>query len=245
MNLQNTNPLGTFGLAILALAVVGCGGGASSVTTAAAPAATPKPVNFEPNVDAGVPVTQSADAAEYVKLATVTSGKYPKHDANGSAFKLRGSELEYEAQQGMERVFSSSGFAVEYEEQEVIPPVARFEAAPFRRLSGIVVGVSVIALLEMLDGTTMLIRPGMTIPGTQWVVQSIDEEKAIMRRNTKENVQPKLVVVRLETAPIGAVAGPAVGGPGGGGFGGQNVPPGGFAPGGAPPRGGGRNDDDF
>ncbi len=251
MRLQNMNRFGTFGLAVLALAVVGCGGGAASAPVTAAPAATPKPVNFEPNVDAGVPVTQSADAAEYVKLAAVTSGKYPKHDANGSAFKLRGSELEYEAQQGMERVFSSSGFAVEYEEQEVIPPVARFEAAPFRRLSGIVVGVSVIALLEMLDGTTMLIRPGMAIPGTQWVVQSIDEEKAIMRRNTKENVQPKLVVVRLETAPIGTGFAPPIGGPGQGGPGQGapgGVPPGGFAPGNVPPRGGGggRNQgDDF
>jgi len=167
----------------------------------------------------------------------VTSGKYPKHNANGSAFKLRGSELGYEAEQGMERVFASSGFAVEYEEQEVIPPVARFEPAPFRRLSGIVVGVSVIALLEMEDGTTMLIRPGMSIPGTQWVVQAIDEEKATFRRVTKENIQPKLVVVRLETAPPGTVFAPPIGGPGQGP--GAGGPPGGFPPGGFPPRGGG------
>ena len=137
----------------------------------------------------------------------------------------------------MERVFASSGFAVEYEEQEVIPPVARFEPAPFRRLSGIVVGVSVIALLEMEDGTTMLIRPGMSIPGTQWVVQAIDEEKATFRRVTKENIQPKLVVVRLETAPPGTVFAPPIGGPGQGP--GAGGPPGGFPPGGVPPRGGG------
>jgi len=96
-----------------------------------------------------------------------------------------------------------------------------------------------------------LIRPGMSIPGTQWVVQSIDEEKAIMRRNTKENVQPKLVVVRLETAPIGTGFAPPIGGPGQGGPGQGapgGVPPGGFAPGNVPPRGGGgggRNNDDF
>lgn len=238
MRLLNMNQIGIFGLSVLALAVVGCGGGPAATTTTAAPAATPKPINFEPNVDAGVPVTQSADVAEYTKLAAVTSGKYPKHNANGSAFKLRGSELAYEAEQGMERVFASSGFAVEYEEQEVIPPVARFEPAPFRRLSGIVVGVSVIALLEMEDGTTMLIRPGMSIPGTQWIVQAIDEEKATFRRVTKENIQPKLVVVRLETAPPGTVFAPPAGGPGQG-PGGGNVPPGGFAPGGFPPRGGG------
>jgi len=223
--------------ASVGLALVGCQGGGSASATSAAPATAPapRPVEFDPKVDAGVPVTASTDASEATKLAAVASAQYGKYSTVGAAFKLKPSEIAYDDAQNAERLFGSFGFSTEYEEQEVVPPVARYEPAPFQRLSGIVVGVSVIALLEMTDGTTQLIRPGLQIPTTDWVVISIDEEKAVLRRQTKENVIPRTVIIRLETAQIGAAAGAAGGAPlGAPGFGAPGVPP--FGPGGPPGR---------
>jgi hypothetical protein len=183
-------------------------------------------------VDAGVPVTVSTDTSAATRLAAVASARYAKYGGGGDAFQLKPREVALEERQGMERLSASFGFATEYQESEVIPPVARFEPAPFVRLSGIVVGVSVIALLELSDGTTLLVRPGSQIPNSDWVVVAIDEDKATLRRTTRDNVTPRTVVVKLETAAIAAPVG-------GGGFGapGAGGPPGGFP--GRPPLGGG------
>jgi hypothetical protein len=110
------------------------------------------------------------------------------------------------------------------------------EPQPYRRLAGVLVGDSVMAIIDMGDGRPMeVIRPGMQIPNSPWRVISIDEEKAVLRRSG--NKRPKEIVVRLETPAFGA-GGPAIGG----GFGG-NANPGTGAGGagtGAPPPGTGR-----
>jgi hypothetical protein len=99
-----------------------------------------------------------------------------------------------------------------------------------------VVGDSVLALIDMGNGTTELIRPGQRIPGSEWTVVSIDEEKAILRRGG--NRLPRQVTVRLELPPPGFGGGGNTGGfPGGptgpgGPPGGPGMPPGG--PGAAP-----------
>jgi bifunctional DNA-binding transcriptional regulator/antitoxin component of YhaV-PrlF toxin-antitoxin module len=69
------------------------------------------------------------------------------------------------------------------------------EPQPFRRLAGIMVGDSVLAIIDMGDGNLQIVRPGQQIPGTEWTVASIDEEKAVLRRSG--NKKPKEVVVPL------------------------------------------------
>ncbi|MDX2064649.1 MAG: hypothetical protein SFX74_02785 [Fimbriimonadaceae bacterium] len=230
--------------------IAGCQSG-SSEPVASTPVPPLKPVNFEPNVDAGVPVAPETDPTMIKRLGTLVAAKYPSHNSTSGAFKLRPSERAYEEQQGTERLFSSLGFTTEYSEvEEVLPPTVTI-APPFQRLSGIVVGDSIVALLETSDGTTRLVRPGQAIPEIGWKVTSIDEGKAVFTRVGQPNVQPRVAVVRLETAPPGSIpaggnvggpGGPPFGGPGGPPFGGPGGPPGGL-PGGRGGRGGGRGDD--
>ena len=101
------------------------------------------------------------------------------------------------------------------------------EPQPPRRLAGILVGESITALIDMGDGTGLQpIRPGQEIKSgsTTWIVQSIDEEKAILRR-VGDDKRPKYVVVRLEdsatmtTTPTGGGTGGAGGNRRGGGAG--------------------------
>jgi hypothetical protein len=128
----------------------------------------------------------------------------------------------------MLRVFGQiGGFTVQYTPPEVESPEPQDfpEPQPYRRLAGVVVGDSVLALIDMGDGTLRVIRPGETIEGTEWRVASIDSDKAILRRSG--NRTPRQVIVRLESPPAGI---------GGGGF--PGGAPGGFpgGPGGAPGR---------
>jgi len=76
-----------------------------------------------------------------------------------------------------------------------------------------------------------VIRPGSKIPNSDWTVESIDREKAVLVRGG--NAEPHRIVVRLESPPPG-MGGGGIGGPGAGGGGGFPGAPG---PGG---MGGGR-----
>jgi hypothetical protein len=97
-------------------------------------------------------------------------------------------------------------------------------------LAGILIGETITALIDMGDNSGLqTIRPGQEIRSgnTTWVVQSIDEEKAILRRK-EGNIRPKYVVVRLEDsasaanpAPTGGGSANPRGGGGGGGAGGR------------------------
>lgn len=131
------------------------------------------------------------------------------------------------------------GWSVYFEEPE-LPPIEEeipTEPIPTWRLSGVLIGDGVTAILDM-GNQTIQIRPGMTIPGTNWTVVSIDEERAVLRRPGGE---PNTM-----TVPLG---GPLSGFPGGGGGttgGGAGRPgagPGGGRPGApgrsGPPGGGG------
>jgi len=112
-------------------------------------------------------------------------------------------------------------------EQDKTPPV--IEDQPYRRLAGVVVGDSVLAIIDMGNGSTELIRPGQQIPNSEWKVVSIDQDKAVLRRGG--SALPHEVTVRLESPPLG------VGGGNGQFGGGQGGPPSGF---GGPPGGFGR-----
>jgi hypothetical protein len=178
--------------------------------------------SFDPKVDAGWQVT-AKDQKVLEELVKSYAGRF---GSRNDPFALTAAERKYERDQSAERFLNEAGgFAVMFKEEQkvVVPKVV--EPQPYRRLSGIVVGDSVVALIDMGNGDWELIRPGQMVGGTEWRVISIDEEKAVLRR--PGNVLPNEVVVRLEAPPAGM-----------GGFqGGQQSPPTGFNPGEGPTRG--------
>jgi len=86
------------------------------------------------------------------------------------------------------------------------------------RLSAILIGDGVGALLERAPGDTIEIRPGQQIQGTEWTVVSIDEERAVLRRSA--DMRPSTFVVRLQSRGADFGRGGGGGGNTGGGGGG-------------------------
>jgi len=213
--------LQTLALALVIGAVVGCGG---SPQVNDAPASTTlKDVDLKPVLtipEAGMPVAQSSDptATKFaVRQASLRSG-----GVRPDPFALRSDEQQFDLQQNSERVLGTmGGWLSEFQPTSPFPdaPSPVPEPQPYRRLAGVVVGDSVLALIDMGNGQTYLVRPGMDIPDSEWKVVSIDMDKAILRR--EGNRLPHEITVRLELPP------PGMGGTPGGGF-----PGGGFNPGG-------------
>lgn len=216
---MNTKHLGGF-LVLAALAVVGCAPPAEE-TASYPPIKQRQPFTF--NVDAGAPVAPSNDT-----IMRVAASK--RFVSRTDPFALNPSQRAFELQQQQERILQDlGGFygGVEFpEEVDVVPTV---QQPPYRRLAGVVVGQSVLGIIEMEDGRTQtVVRPGMMLPGTEWRVISIDANRAVLRR--AGNVLPREISVRLEVRPPGF--GQAPGGPGPGGDPTQGGRPGG--PGGRP-----------
>lgn len=203
----------TIAIAILSgLLAVGCQPAADDSTLPVrAGGGSARMPDFDPKVTAGVPLTQSTDPKE---VETLVATNAPRLGSRNDPFALFPAEKAFEQQQFAERVFSESGsfpsyFEVKPEYVQQAPPA--LEPQPYRRLSGVVIADSVLALLEMNDGNpAVLIRPGMTIPGTPWKVISIDENKAVLRR--AGSTLPREITVKLEANP--AQVAPAGGGAG-------------------------------
>ena len=82
------------------------------------------------------------------------------------------------------------------------PPII-IEPVPRWRLAGVVVGNGVIALLD--TGSKVYdVRPGSVVPGTEWRVESIDQERAVLVRDS--NKEPKRFEVGLQ-GPLGRPSG--------------------------------------
>jgi hypothetical protein len=209
------------------LALVGCGSGTLPAPTQDATGQNKGPKFQGPPSVAGLEVKPNSDAAGFAKLVASNSSKW---HPRGNPFDLNATEKAYDEAQAGERVFSSSGWTTQVEpKSEVAPPIV-LEPQPYRRLSGIVVGDSIVAIIEMGEGTEpLLIHPGEHIPNSPWTVVSIDEDKAVLRRSG--DTLPHEVIVRLETPPGGIPTATTTGAPGG--FPGA---PGGFP--GGPGRGG-------
>ncbi|RYG25107.1 hypothetical protein EON82_08340 [bacterium] len=238
-------------LASLAAALTGCNMTGAMTPPDAFPTGTATAgrgataASFTPNSVAGLPVTQDTDATKFPKLVATKNAAGAFGQPRSDPFALTLQERGFETVQTTERFFSSTGgFGVfvtpkpETEEAVVAP-----EPQPYRRLSGIVVGDSILAILEEEGKAPVIVTPGMRIPDSPWRVVSIDQDKAVLRRSG--NVKPNQIVVRLEQPRFGTT--PSGGAPGGfpggapGGFPGGGPPGGGFPggpPGGFPGRGG-------
>lgn len=205
---SNRNTMKTQALTSLLIAALGvfllsgCGGGATTPPEPAPVAvqkAVPKPEIV--TVDAGVPLAASNDPKRWQNLIAVHSFA-PRKDP----FALEPVEQGYENRQEAERLvllqgdFSAPALQLVPENTGVAPVV---EPQPYRRLAGVLVGDSVLAIIEMGNGRPAeIVRPGQKIQGTDWTVVSIDQEKAVLRRGG--NKLPHEVIVRLESKPFTA-----------------------------------------
>jgi hypothetical protein len=208
-------------IAVMAVVGVGCKGGASEDGVASVPPRPVPPFNFDPKVEAGVPVAQSVDTTEVPKLVAMNQSQF---SARSDPFSLMPAEKKFDMAQLSERVFSETGgFGTYFDTTDSVnvKPLPVVEAQPYRRLSGVVIADAVLAIIEVEGQEPQIIRPGQMIPNTEWRVISIDEEKAVLRR--AGNRLPRQVTVKLESPPAqfggggNAGAGPGFGGPSGAG----------------------------
>ena len=217
----------------------GCKGPSTPTDTGGAPAATLSAPKVKFGADVGIPLDpQTADPAQLKNLYASLDVR-PRQDP----FSLSPQEKAYDREQESERLVQQGGTMSTMYEPPLPPddtPAAE-EPQPYRRVSGILVGDSVLAIIEMGEGSPVIVRPGQYVPNTPWFVVSIDEEKVVLRRTG--NVNPKEITVRLEQRPPGmggggaagpgagaGQGGPGPGAPGGrgkGGLGGVAAPPGG------------------
>lgn len=226
--------LGLAGLA-LALSLAGCA--EEDMSSGASPPLKPdEPFSLDEllaDVQAGKPLSAAATEADTLNVAKGTT-----FIGRTDPFGLLRQESAYERSQRAERLMQESGgFLTVWEPgpgPSAIPPTIQMEPQPYRRLSGILIGDSVLAIMELENGTTIIVRPGTKIPNTDWTVVSLDADKAVLRR--PGNLRPTQIVVRLET-PMnrGSGGGGTTGGGAGGRVGGgPDDNPGGGRRGGGP-----------
>jgi hypothetical protein len=196
-------------LALAAVVLAGCGGGTPPVAAGGASqdsTSSTSSVTYTPKgVDAGLPVDVSTDTKPYTALVAASA----RFGHRGDPFQLTAEEAAYDKKQNVERVLNSiGGFSTEYELPiEETKNVEQQEPQPYRRLAGIIIGDSVLALIDMGNGqATTIIRPGMKIPNTEWTVVSINEDRAILHRDG--TVGPHTISVRLESPPPGFSSAP-------------------------------------
>jgi hypothetical protein len=195
-------------------AAAGCNDVATDVP-APIPAANAGTVVFKPDAEAGVGATVAGDAT---KIKTLVASK--AFGQRSDIFALMPVERKREQSMLAERLTSESGWSTQFEPRVEVDP-SQFEIddpQPYRRLAGVIIGDTVMAIMMMEDGHAEIIRPGMMIPNTEWRVVSIDEEKAVLRR--AGNKRPRQIVVNLETDPGGMAPRGGTGGNSGGGTGG-------------------------
>lgn len=219
---------------VLALVVAfagGCGGSTPEASTPASAATVAAPtIDLSKRVDAGIDVKQGSDPKEiksWVRVAALKAGP-----ARPDPFALKAQEKAFEAEQGSERLLGElGGYRNEFAptEPKEDAPLPTPEPQPYRRLAGVVVGDSVLALIDMGNGNTYLVHPGEKVPESEWTVASIDMDKAVLKRGG--NLLPHEIVVRLELPPAnlssatavpggnGSGNGPRISGAGGGGVG--------------------------
>lgn len=222
------------GFALAGIGLVGCGDPNDQLVTTN-PNGGKKSAEYNPTAAAGVgkDMSKSVQANTTNLLAMISKTDRFNHRKN--PFALNAEEVAFDRAQAAEKMLIDGGqFGTLYElEESKLPGEGQQppEPQPYRRLSGILIGDSILAILEEGNRNT-IIRPGMLIPETNWRVVSIDRDKAVLRREGSTRM-PREVEVRLELGFPGSG--------GGGGFpsGGSGNPGG---PGLMPDGGSGRPD---
>lgn len=196
----------TFAMLAMSLVVVGCGPDPTT-PIGAAPAGTATDQPFVPQAEAGIKLAP-ADPTQLIADASAQ-----QFSIRPDPFSLRAHEVSYDRSQFAERMLDTQGFYRQIAELPVIvEEVIEIEPQPSRRLAGIILGDSISALIDMgTGGPLLLVRPGQKIDGTEWTVQSIDEEKAVLRRDKESKKRPQFVVVRLQPDDGGGVVNPGAG----------------------------------
>jgi hypothetical protein len=205
---------------------------------------TKVPKDYTPSARAGIDkdVSKSMDPKRLQGLIAATN----RFGSRQNPFALSADEIAFDRLQASEKLLQDGGnFGTQFElpESRETEETVAFQEQPIRRLSGIVIGDAVYAILEE-NGSSTIIYPGFQVPNSDWTVASIDSEKAVFRRDPK--LRPNEIEVRLQVGlpsfagggqdngmPTGAPGGMPTAGPGGG--------PGGR--GGAPRGGGGTKGD--
>jgi len=152
---------------------------------------------LDPIATAGVPVPEGIDSNfQRMKALARRSNLGGRTDP----FALLPAEARYDREQAGARILNELGGFVNYYEppEEVQDESEIIDPQPPRRVSGIVLGEAVYAILHMGPGAPgIVVRPGTRIQEgpTTWTVVSIDEDKVVLRRDG--NRRPNMVVVRL------------------------------------------------
>jgi len=199
-----------------------------------------------PEPEEVIPVTPVAGVA--VKKRTVEgmpegSAAYPRirYVARADPFSVLAVERAADERARQQQLLAMLGdfqLFAEPKPKPVNPALIPVETQPYRRLSGIVRGEAVAAILEVPGvSDPVVVRPGDKVG--EWTVRSIDNEKLVLARSGDK--RPNTVEVKLEALPTnlassggGVGAGdPTMGGmaPGpGAGVGGPTVGPGAYGP---------------
>jgi hypothetical protein len=185
-------------LCVLALtALAGCQENSAGYS-AISPRVPPKPA-LDLTAKSGVPVTQprAVNPTELAQTRRIAS--------RSNAFALMGEEVAFNQSQWTESILAGSGWDLEVVPTLDDPGTERpvIEPVPNWRLSGVLIGNGVMALLDT-GRQTYEIRPGMQVPGTEWRVVAIDSDRALLAR--EGNKLPKEFWVSLS----GPITGPGV-----------------------------------
>lgn len=193
-----------------------------------------------PKSDAGLGL--SNPSAKLPTVQKIASGM--SLASRNDPFKLLPTESAFDYSQKTERLIAEGGGYKSYftPTQDTQAQPTRLEPRPLWRVAGVVVSENgVVALLDLGNRRTVVIRPGQRIEGSPFEVASIDSKQAVLRRT--DGKQPMYVTIEL-SGPL-ASAGPlGFGAPQGGQQAGQQ----GGRPPGVPPQGaprGGRGGDDI
>lgn len=206
--------------------MAGCAGGDDESAEAPRPLpASEYQADSEKALDADAGVSLGAHKTDLdPKLKIIAQSK--NYGSRTDPFALLAAEVKYEQSQSAERfIQSAGGFSNEWTPPEDKAPDV-IEQQPYRRLAGVMVGTSVLAMIDMGDGKIEIIRPGQKVG--EWTVVSIDLEKAVLTR--KGSKKPHMIEVPLQK-PLGGVLNPSGSGLTGGSAGSRSGYPGGYPPG--------------
>ena len=214
MSIRSGNRLanGLFIGLLAVLASVGCETNSGQFTTLSASLPQEPPLDL--GAPAAVPVSPSTGPIQQSEM-----GAGREFGSRQNPFRLLPPEAEYDLSQRTEFFLGQAGSWTNPTEvslaslREIEEPIV-IEPVPLWRLSGVIIGEGVLALLD--TGLAVHeVRPGTQVPDSEWMVVSIDSEHALLRR--EGNKLPREFAVGLKgpisgTFPTSGAAAGAGGG---------------------------------